>query len=124
MKSALAVDNFDNGRTARQLAQSFRNSHSICIAYAGGRIIGTARVLSDGVCNAYFVDMWTHSEFRRQGIARKMMKMLLEQLPGQHVYLQADDDVAGFYARIGFAPQPNGMSQVVGRWLRKGPGRS
>lgn len=50
LKSDLAADHFDNGRTPAQLEQSFRNSHSTCITRAGGKVIGTARVLSDGVC--------------------------------------------------------------------------
>ena len=67
MKERVAEDDFDNGRTPEQLRQSFLNSHSACIAYADGRIIGTARILSDGVCNAYLVDVWTYTPFRRQG---------------------------------------------------------
>ena len=59
MKSTLAADYFDNGRTPKQLRESFENSQAIVIAYANERIIGTARVLSDGVCNAYVVDVWT-----------------------------------------------------------------
>lgn len=48
IKSTLAADCFDNGRTARQLRESFKNSYATVIAYADERIIGTARVLSDG----------------------------------------------------------------------------
>ncbi len=53
MKSTLADDRFDNGRTPRQLRESFENSYATVIAYASERIIGRARVLSDGVCNTY-----------------------------------------------------------------------
>ena len=76
MKRTLAADHFDNGRTPEQLAESFRNSHSTCIAYDGDTIIGTARALSDGVCNAYIVDVWTLTAYRRQGIARAMLNEL------------------------------------------------
>jgi ribosomal protein S18 acetylase RimI-like enzyme len=48
-------------------------------------------VLSDGVCNAYVVDIWTHSAFRRQGIAHRLMSLLEDKLEGQHVYLFTDD---------------------------------
>src|SRR3954471_21017518 len=49
MKETLRVDAFDNGRTPEQLERSFANSFATVIAYADGKIIGTARVLSDGV---------------------------------------------------------------------------
>jgi ribosomal protein S18 acetylase RimI-like enzyme len=116
LKATLAADMFDNGRTPEQLERSFRNSHATCLAYLDGRIIGTARVLSDGVCNAYLLDVWTHSAHRRRGIASRMVRSLIEPLRGQHVYLQSDDAVE-FYRKLGFAEQPVGLSRIVGRWL-------
>jgi ribosomal protein S18 acetylase RimI-like enzyme len=117
LKAVLAADRFDNGRSADQLRRSFENSHSVCLAWSGEQIVGTARVLSDGVCNAYLVDVWTLSTFRRQGIAREMIRQLATRLPGQHIYLQADEDIAEIYRRLGFQEQPVGMSKIVGKWL-------
>ena len=116
MKTTLQEDDFDNGRTPEQLRVSFENSYAACVAYSGGRIIGTARVLSDGVCNAYMVDVWTLSAYRRQGIGRAMINGLLEKLPGQHVYLFTDE-AAEFYHKLGFREQGIGLSLVVGQWL-------
>ena len=116
MKSTLYRDDFDNGRSPEQLKKSFENSYATCIAYANNQIIGTARVLSDGVCNAYLVDVWTLSAYRRQGIATTMIQKLLSRLKGQHVYLFTDD-VPELYAKLGFVEQPIGMGQVIGTWL-------
>ena len=116
LKAALAADRFDNGRTPDQLRRSFENSHASCLARIAGDIVGTARVLSDGVCNAYLIDVWTRSDVRRRGIAREMVRRLCAGLPGQHVYLQTDE--ADFYRTLGFADQPTGMSRVIGTWLR------
>ena len=113
-------DDFDNGRTPEQLQKSFANSCATSIAYADGRIIGTARVLSDGVCNAYIVDVWTYTPYRHQGIARRMIEDLLEHLPGQHVYLFTDD-IPDFYYNLGFKERGIGMERVVGRWLDNTP---
>jgi len=118
MKAVLQADNFDNGRNPEQFAASFANSYATCIAYLDGRIVGTARALSDGVCNAYVVDVWTHSALRRQGIGRAMLEALLARCPGQHVYLFTDDAVE-FYKSLGFTEQGTGLARVVGRWLDK-----
>jgi ribosomal protein S18 acetylase RimI-like enzyme len=75
-----------------------------------------ARLVSDGVCNAYLVDVWTASSYRRQGIASSMVRFLADQVPGQHIGLQTDDAQA-FYTSLGFRPQPIFMSTVVGTWL-------
>jgi len=116
MKTILLEDNFDNGRTPQQLCTSFENSFLCVIAYAGGRIIGTVRVLSDQVCNAYVVDVWTYSPYRHQGIASRMMGIALEKLPGQHVYLFTED-AEEFYATLGFNRRGVGLELVVGTWL-------
>src|SRR5919199_1105440 len=88
MKATLVRDDFDNGRTPDQLRESFANSAASIIVYASdGRIIGTVRALSDGVCNAYVVDVWTLTEFRRRGIATPMVQLFPDKFPGAHVYL-------------------------------------
>jgi ribosomal protein S18 acetylase RimI-like enzyme len=119
LKAALAADHFDNGRTALQMERSFRASFRCVYAVAGTKVIGTARALSDGVCNAYIVDMWTQSMHRRRGIGRRMMDILCEALTGQHVYLFTDDQEA-FYASCGFGPRGVGLEKMVGRWLQNG----
>ena len=113
----LTLDRFNNGRTPDQLHESFANSYSVVFVWASHRVIGTARVLSDGVGNAYMVDVWTNSEYRNRGIARSMIEHLMQTLKGQHVYLQADDDSVEFYIKLGFLPQPQGLSKIVGKYL-------
>ena len=115
-KRDLAADAFDNGRSAEALRRSFEQSQHVAFARDGERVVGMARLLSDGVCNAYLVDVWTASSHRRQGIATTLVRMLVEQVPGQHVGLQTDDAQA-LYRSLGFAPQPEFMSTIAGRWL-------
>ncbi len=116
MKAIREADNYDNGRTPEQLAMSFGNSFRTCIAYDDDQIIGTARVLSDGVCNAYLLDVWTLSAYRRRGIARTLIDTLLEDLQGQHVYLFTNG-ATEFYKQLGFTQGGIGFERVVGTWL-------
>jgi ribosomal protein S18 acetylase RimI-like enzyme len=115
-KADLAADDFDNGRSPDALRRSFEQSQHVAIARDGDRVVGMARVLSDGVCNAYVVDVWTASSHRRQGIATRMMRLLLDAVPGQHVGLQTGDAQA-LYRSLGFRPQPEFWSRVSGTWL-------
>jgi ribosomal protein S18 acetylase RimI-like enzyme len=116
VKADLAADEFDNGRSAEALRRSFEQSQYVAIARDGARVVGTARLLSDGVCNAYLVDVWTASAYRRQGIATAMILALLERVPGQHIGLQTSKGQA-LYESLGFQPQPEFWSLVAGRWL-------
>jgi predicted GNAT family acetyltransferase len=120
IKAKVAEDHFDNGRTPEQLKKSFENSFATCFVYDDEQIIGKARALSDGVCNAYIVDVWTYSPYRHQGIASQMMKHLMEKLQGQHVYLFTDEDTVKFYAQLGFKEWETGLGRVVGEWLQTG----
>jgi ribosomal protein S18 acetylase RimI-like enzyme len=115
-KTDLAADQFDNGRSPAALERSFEQSGHVAIARDGGRVVGMARLLSDGVCNAYLVDVWTASAYRRQGTATSMIQCLLDEVPGQHVGLQTDD-AQELYRSLGFEPQPEFWSVVVGSWL-------
>jgi ribosomal protein S18 acetylase RimI-like enzyme len=115
-KADLAADRWDNGRTAAALRRAFEQSQHVVFARDGDRVVGMARMLSDGVSNAFVVDVWTLSSYRRQGIASRMMRHLLDRVPGQHVGLQTDD-MQPFYASLGFEHQPEFWSLVVGEWL-------
>lgn len=115
-KADLAADRFDNGRSADALRRSFEQSQHVAFARDGDRVVGMARMLSDGVCNAYVVDVWTKSDYRRRGIASTLMRMLADAVPGQHVGLQTDD-AQGLYASLGYKPQPEFWSRVAGTWL-------
>jgi ribosomal protein S18 acetylase RimI-like enzyme len=119
VKERNAEDDFDNGRTAGQMDLSFKNSAVVCIAHADGGVIGTVRALSDWVCNAYIVDVWTYSPYRRQGIARRMMEIVTEKLQGQHVYLFTDD-AQSFYESIQMerTDKRTGYQKVIGEWLQ------
>jgi GNAT superfamily N-acetyltransferase len=116
LKQALADDDFDNGRSPEQYQRSHQNSHAVVFGRCDGEFVANGRILSDGVCNAYLVDIWTASAYRRRGIGREVVNRLLATVPGQHVGLFTDD-MQQFYEALGFQPQAGGMSKIVGSWL-------
>ena len=116
VKADLAADDFDNGRGPDALRTSFERSQHVAVAHDGDRVVGLGRMLSDGVCNAYLLDVWTAFPYRRRGIGSGLVLSLTARVPGHHVGLQTDDGQA-FYASLGFRPQPEFMALVVGRWL-------
>jgi Acetyltransferase (GNAT) family len=84
-KADLTADSFDNGRTAAALRRSFEQSQHVAFAWLDGRLVGMARMLSDGVSNAYLLDVWTRSAARRRGVATAMVRHLQDSVPGQHI---------------------------------------
>ena len=123
VKRDLGRDDFDNLRTPDELETSFANSQAVAIAWRGEHVVGTARMLADGVCNAYLIDVWTMSGYRRRGIGSTMVRMLLDTVPGHHVGLFTEAHEA-FYRDLGFGLERGGMARVVGRWLGRSEPRA
>ena len=120
LRLILIEDHFHNGRSSEQYRLSFQNSAAVVFAFEDDRIIGTARMLSDGVCNAYIVDVWTLNRYRRQGIAQHMMDYLEGQASGQHISLWTESSQA-FYEQLGYKRSTDTLyEKVVGEWLDKG----
>lgn len=122
-KERLAADDFDNGRSPGALRRSFEQSQHVAIAWDGEELVGMARLLSDGVCNSYLLDVWTDSGHRRRGVASQMVRHLMAAVPGHHVGLQTDD-AQPLYESLGFRRQPEFLSLVVGTWLDNDANRS
>jgi GNAT superfamily N-acetyltransferase len=118
LKDALVRDDFDNDRTPEEYRISHQNSAAVVFVRAGGEYIGNGRLLSDGVCNAYLVDIWTATPWRRRGIGGEIVRRLVATVPGQHVLLLTDDR-ADFYATLGFREQRVAMVMINGRWLNR-----
>lgn len=115
----LENDHFSNGKTAGELESSFRNNQTVAFTWSGTRVIGKARALSDRVCNAYLVDVWTQSDFRRKkGLARNLMSLIEQELDGQHMSLFTDD-AAEFYKSVGYTPDTHGFENVIAQWLSR-----
>ena len=57
------------------------NSFAVSAAFdPAGRLLGMARALSDGVSDAYILDVVVHPDYRRQGIGRRLVSTLANYL--------------------------------------------
>jgi hypothetical protein len=52
VKADLAADDFDNGRSPEALRRSFEGTRHVAIARDVNRVVGTARLLSDGAAHS------------------------------------------------------------------------
>lgn len=57
-----------------------RNSFAVACAFDRGRLIGMMRALSDGVSDAYLLDLVVDSAYRRHGIGKKLLDLLTNHM--------------------------------------------
>ncbi len=63
-----------------QISQSLKNSFCAFAAYQDGEMVGYFRALSDGVADAYLLDLFVEPTFRRQGIAYALTEAIVCKL--------------------------------------------
>ena len=76
------------------------------------KLIGFARVTSDGSFNATIWDVAIHPKFQGQGLGKELMNEVIKQLRDYDIStitLFADPEVIKFYRQIGFIIDPDGV---------------
>ena len=64
------------------IPEVLKNSFCVVGAFHRGRMIGMMRALSDGVSDAYLLDMVVLTEFRGHGIAARILDCITTHLKG------------------------------------------
>jgi len=62
---------------ANQLLTAMKQSWYVVYAYEDNRLIGTGRVVSDGVINAYLCGLGVHRNYRSRGIGTEISRRLV-----------------------------------------------
>ena len=108
-------------REGDKLRRAFENSPVVCFVFAGTRLIGAARALTDFEYHATVYDVVIHPDYQRQGIGAALMREVLKRLPVWRILLVADGDAARFYGRLGFQPYGDVMALLDRSRLRDTP---
>ncbi len=83
------------------IKEAFNNSYYI-LAYYNNQLVGFARALSDNHYYTGIYDVVVKPEFQRQGIAKKMMEMLVKKFKGTYIFISYTDGKRSFYEKCGF----------------------
>lgn len=78
-------------------------------AWDGGRLVGVARVLSDGYTFSALTDIIVDPEYQRLGIGRALMGRALKAAPDARLLIDAQPECVGFFNRLGCDPGPTGF---------------
>ena len=87
------------------LERVLENSWYIVSAYAGGKLVGTGRMITDEMLHAMIFDMIVDPEYQGQGIGAEILKMLVAKCNAHQirdVQLFSAKGKVGFYEKYGF----------------------
>lgn len=89
---------------ADSLKTAMKNSFRIIYVYDGDKLIGTGRVISDGIINAYICGIGVESEYRNRGIGSEILKKLVNDCVKMnlHVQLICEEELITWYETKGF----------------------
>ena len=68
------------GADAAFIGPMLRNSFAVAAAFDGPRLVGMMRALSDGVSDAYILDLIVTKEYRRHGLGKRILDTLARHL--------------------------------------------
>ena len=94
---------------------------SLCFMVARsleGRIIGMARVISDGHSDAYIQDVVVLDDYRGQGIGRELVRRLTQFCLARKIAwigLVAEPGTQGLYEELGYGPLAGYQPMLYGK---------
>lgn len=95
-----------------RLWQSFEASSLVLTLWDGDRVVGLARVLTDGVQTAYLCDLAVEPDVQGAGVGKRLVDEILSRLEGTELILRDSNLSTEFFERLGF-------SAVENAWVRQ-----
>ena len=70
-------------------------------AWDGTRLVGSVRLLTDGVFFATVAEIFVDAAYRRRGIGRELMRCAVSAAPRGRLFFGAQPEAVDFFDRIG-----------------------
>lgn len=98
---------------AERLWTAFENSHLVVTLWDGERLVGLARVLTDGAQTSYLCDFAVEPDVQGEGVGKRLAAEVLERCAGTELVLRDSSLSTGFWARLGFMPVQNAWGRTL-----------
>ena len=97
-------------------SRPFEGSSLVVSAWDGNQLVGTARVLTDGVVRAVLLDVAVDPAYQRCGIGQELATRCMSAYPDCEWAVQTDA-AEGFYRRLGFTENPGIFLRRPSKWF-------
>lgn len=98
-----------------QLVQAMKQSWYVIYVYEGEKLVGTGRVVSDGVINAYLCGIGVDPSYQNKGIGTEISNRLVEVCKNNrlHIQLFCEEELESYYMNKGFEKFAIGMKAIT-----------
>lgn len=96
---------------SEKLLLAMKQSWCSVYVYNDNLLVGTGRIISDGISNAYLCGLGVHSDFRKIGIGRTISTQLIDYCQANHLHTQlfCEEKLKSYYTSMGFKVFAIGM---------------
>jgi N-acetylglutamate synthase-like GNAT family acetyltransferase len=97
--------------TKKSLHQAISNSWYVISAYEQSKLVGTGRLISDGVTVALISGLIVDPAYRRRSIGKNMINKMISKCKQHKLAIQlfTTDENMEYYKNLGFATFANGL---------------
>jgi GNAT superfamily N-acetyltransferase len=101
------------GRPFEVVERTAREAARVVGLYHGGRQVGYARVVSDGLSVTYLADVYVEADHRGRGLGLELVREAVDNGPQRALrWSLHTEDMQGLYARLGFgSPDARAMER-------------
>ena len=104
-----AVGWYRKANDVSRLARMLEGTTQMVSAWDGPRMVGFARAVSDQAYNGYISSVAVHPRWQGKGLGERLITALMEQNDEIKFVLTAVPGIHGFYEKLGFTQDPEGM---------------
>lgn len=94
---------WSSGHFPEKLLAAMKNYETVISAWDGGRLVGLAAAMDDGVMTAYVHYLLVRPEYQRRGIGRRLVELVKDRYRNYlRLMLLSYDAAVPFYESCGF----------------------
>lgn len=102
---------FIESKEFNKIQSAFQVSYKVITAWEENILVGSCRMLSDGICYGAVFDVAVLPEYQKKGIGKTLMRLLLKEEEHMTIHLTSTFGNEGFYKKLGFKKHKTAYSK-------------